>query len=1754
MNTGGVSEISPRARGIEERAHAREPIFGSVREQLGPQNKSDFVQGFGSCIDLVARLLRRAPDAWLKRQEPSHLAQIVRSTFSTLVEWNALAQSKATSASGPSNTASNSTPGLAASSQVIVSGQLGTYPAPGETNKSNDSKDASLLGGFDTVDSIRIALLDRPFIINTIDAVLRAHGRRPAAFLHPILSVGGESVSLSFIQLQPQAASGELPSQSPEKELAELLSDLRQALNHLTLAADDFADMRVAVEHFARMLQVRAGDAPNQDQQHESAEFLNWLLADSLVIEGVATWSVKNSQLSDAPSRKLGFFKGTPRDDSGADDRSKSNLVDRVISEAHSDAQELLQCGESLSVSLLSERSRFHHRGRLCSFHIYVPGRSNTDPQSESEDAPLVLSVIGQLTSKATSEEGSRIPVVRARLRAVLDAEGLRPSSHLYKAALRIIDGTPKHIVLSGDEHALHIQVGLLLEAQQRGERASCVRRDRSGRGVWAVVALPSFEFTSEIRSEIAQAFAFGLGVSSDIPDVFVTSVDEPLCRVYLYAPVVKEPSAEDLAALELILLDRSKGWASALGDILAAAPTLPLTNGAHAREGELRELRFHYAFPEDYQAIHSPAEALDDVALLDTLSEENPLAVKLCSSTSASEETTSISICCFGREITLSRSLPILEHAGFEVLHERAWCVRPLGGPRLFLHRFPVKVRGDRPFPALGAARDVVSAGVQQALLGKCEDDILNSLMTTAGLDIAALSLLRAYCMLLWQVKKFATRQTIREAFASNPSFARQFWEVAKLKFDPSLSLALADRIAQTDKGVADLRSALHAIQDITADRILRALVSLLQLTVRTNFFAKRAAVPLGAALGDKNGSGKEVKSLPGPRPEVVALKIHSEQLELLSHPRPLFEIFVSAPAFEGVHLRGSRVARGGIRWSDRREDFRSEVRDLMRTQQVKNAIIVPSGAKGGFVVKDLPQEREAQANAVKDCYREFIRALLSLTDNRVDNALVPPPGVICHDEPDPYLVVAADKGTASFSDVANTIAVEEFKFWLGDAFASGGSNGYDHKRLGVTARGAWEAVRQHFKDARIDFEKSPFTAVGIGDMSGDVFGNGLLESKNTKLIAAFNHKHIFIDPTPDPAASWNERNRLFNMPFSQWSDYDLTLLSKGGMVVARAAKEIELTKEARIALGLASDTPKILSGEQVVSLILKAPVDMLWNGGIGTYVKSRDESDGDVDDSANDAVRINADELRAKVVSEGGNLGFTQRARIDFAERGGLINTDAIDNSGGVDTSDHEVNLKILLSEVVKNGTLSLEDRNTALRDVSTEVVSYVLSHNRGQAVLISSSAKRGSKNLEYFKSLMNDLARRGYLNRAVHILPSDETLEDRARKGTGLFRPELAMCTAGVKLWVKDELLSSGLTQDPALFPFLSDYFPPQFRGKFDKLIRSHPLAPNIIATRVANELVETVGLTFVHRMCLSHSVDPSLVLRSLLAAHVLLQTPQRKLMIQPFDTFENHERYQQYRIELSAALREATAWLISNHSDSQNTKSKAATADSVTKDSVTKDSATSSTKTGGSVGDLCTAYAVNLQLIFNQPLSVLTGSLRDYVERRVPKYTELGFSENAAHTFAVSPLTPSLFEILWAARRCVAQRGVAQSSVSQKTGALLTETDVKVASSVFCTLIDTLGVYDLLAAQRSISTQSKWEHELLLSSYDDIRRATSLIAVSAMSHGVQDGSQVAAFLQKMPGIERLRLSAREIAEGAPQVAKISVFARLLRTFAE
>ncbi len=826
---------------------------------------------------------------------------------------------------------------------------------------------------------------------------------------------------------------------------------------------------------------------------------------------------------------------------------------------------------------------------------------------------------------------------------------------------------------------------------------------------------------------------------------------------------------------------------------------------------------------PAGYDELNWPNSAAIDLPIIDGLasgSADLGVETAMLHFTEASSTEWRFRVYHSGSAIPIADLLPLLDQLGFRAIDERAFNFR-LGERSVWLHDVGVQLPDD--IDLTPAARAEVQRAFIAEFRNTVEVDGLNRLVLRAGLTARQVELLRAYSRYLRQIGFPFSQQYIETTLVRHAGVAAQLVALFTARFTPDSG----DRTAEANVARAGIVEALDAVPSLDDDRTLRALLALIEATVRTNAFRP------GANAGYR---------------DVIAFKFDTSKVPDLPLPRPLFEIWVCSPRVEGVHLRNGRIARGGIRWSDRREDFRTEVLGLVKAQIVKNAVIVPTGAKGGFVLKRPPvAPDEFRAEGVA-CYRQFIAGLLDLTDNIVGGEIVPPPSTVRLDGDDPYLVVAADKGTATFSDIANGIAAE-YGFWLGDAFASGGSVGYDHKVMGITARGAWESVRRHAAVIGKDVDRDELTVVGIGDMSGDVFGNGLLRSPHVKLVAAFDHRHVFIDPNPDPTVSFAERERLFALPRSSWADYDVSLISAGGGVYPRTLKTIDLTAEARKRLGTDRES---LAPHELVSVILRAPVDLLWNGGIGTYVKAASETHADVGDRANDGLRVNGTELRCKMVGEGGNLGFTQRGRVEFALAGGLIYTDAIDNSAGVDCSDHEVNIKIALGAAVTSGVITVEQRNEVLADMTDEVGELVLDDNRAQTLALAIARRQALPMVNVHSRYLNTLESEGWLNRALEFLPTDRQIAERQAAGIGLTTPEFSVLLAYTKTANVAEMVRSDLPDDPYLEPELVRYFPQRLQREFHDQILTHRLRREIVATQVCNQLVNLSGISFDHRL--------------------------------------------------------------------------------------------------------------------------------------------------------------------------------------------------------------------------------------------------------------------------------------------------------------
>jgi glutamate dehydrogenase len=1140
-------------------------------------------------------------------------------------------------------------------------------------------------------------------------------------------------------------------------------------------------------------------------------------------------------------------------------------------------------------------------------------------------------------------------------------------------------------------------------------------------------------------------------------------------------------PSSPKRSAVKSSLEHLSESWRQDLRNAIVANPHLP--------SDESVVDQYIAAFPPEYQATFSVETCVADLEVMSTLCPEHPLVVRIEESrtgeanshTDSTGDQPSALVVLYNRgtNIPLSKTLPILENAGLEVLTVASFEVKPEQLTPVSISRMAVRPKfapnGEEVF-----FPETVSFGLRDVFSGSAENDALNALLALGPLDVEAISVLRAYSCLLWQLIKFATRGAIFEALVAEPKAAVLLWDFFNARFNPvhNASVATPELRTATMDGIEHAYlSHLSTVREINRDRILRSLLSLVKHTVRSNFF-------------HRNG-------------RALALKLESEKIEIIPHPRPKFELFIRSPHFEGTHLRADMVARGGIRWSERNDDYRTEVLGLMNTQRIKNVVIVPNGAKGGFAIRHLPKDQKEIFATVEKCYREYIRACLSVTDNRVGATIVHPEGLVIYDQPDPYFVVAADKGTATFSDIANEIAVNEFQFWLGDAFASGGSKGYDHKLYGITARGAWECVRRHFHDLGLHYESEPFSVIGIGDMSGDVFGNGLLMSDKAKLIGAFNHKHIFIDPSPDPAISFSERKRLFETPHTQWSDYDKNLISEGGGVFGRFDKEISLTPQIRIALGLRDDTPSTLNGEELIALMLQAPCDLLWNGGIGTYVKASSESHVDVNDRHNDRVRINADQLRARVIGEGGNLGLTQKARVEAGLAGVALNTDAIDNSAGVDLSDHEVNLKILFAEMIREKTLTVEQRDSLMLEIAQEVTQQVLDHNRNHSVLLSLSVNRSKKSLSYIKSLLRDLSRLGYVSRRHLVLPDDATLEERDQRHLGLSRPELSVCVASVKMWIKDILSSSNLIQDPVFKRYLVEYFPTTIRHRFPKEVLKHPLWENIIATEVTSKLVDAVGITFVHRMCSNHSVPPLTVLKCALAADEILGLGEIRSALTQFDNSYDNDFFLTSRRDLSGSLRDVTAWLIARHGHDL------------------------------SLEGMVSQYRAAFLGCVEQSDSIFVGDNRVLCESRYLSFSQRGLKPSHARRLAVIPLIVNLLEHIRISQRT----GISVSQIARVDAQLITELS--------------MAPYALI--NRLPETKDKWEHQLLLSAYDDIRRHLSYLTERLVGMGILEDAEITEKIRRSPNYELVTHIIEEVNRSSSTVAAIGVMAKHLRSIA-
>jgi len=1315
-------------------------------------------------------------------------------------------------------------------------------------------------------DLVRIIQPDAPFLVDSVLVALADAGVSVRALFHPVVECG--SRRLSVIMLVIDAV--------PQERRDALGESLAAALGDVHAAVADHGEMLALMRRSVQQLEAAPPAGVDAEVQAETLAFLRWLKSDHFVFLGARDYDYPRTADGDyeaeAPLSQAGEGLGVLRD--------PERRVLRRASEPAVLTKQMrrqLDLSEPVTVAKANLRSRVHRRAYMD--YIGVK-RYGPDGRATGETR-----FVGLFTAEAYDRVASDVPLVRRKVANALARADKVPGSHNEKRLRNILENYPRDELFQiTEDELLSIALGIL-HLYDRPRIRIFTRQDPFDRFVSVLLFVPRERYDVSVRERIGQilARAWGGRISAWYPQLS----DAPLTRVHFIIGV--EPGdhpTPDLAQLEADVAEAGRGWMERFESALRRADVDEVEVGPLSA-------RWARAFGAAYRDRYDADEAVRDLQEIDRLNADGrpgrgeAVAVRAFRTGEDSPLQFRFKLYRRGPTVPLSDVLPILADMGLKTLEEYGYPIRPLGEGEIHVHEFLMEdPRGEAlDFADVKAPFEAAFAAVWT---GRTESDGFNRLVIELGITWREAALVRTLARYRQQTGLDPSQAVQEEALREYPDVSRALVSLFKAKFEGDLAVETREpMVAELNDKIAAL---LQAVKSLDHDRVLRRLAALVGAIKRTNYFQV-----------DADGE---------PKP-YISIKIASRELEDLPLPKPYREIFVWAPHVEGVHLRFGPVARGGLRWSDRRDDFRTEVLGLVKAQQVKNAVIVPVGSKGGFYPKCLPRggDRDAvQAEAIR-AYRTFLSGLLDLTDNIVaDGSVARPAHVIAWEGDDPYLVVAADKGTATFSDIANGVSAA-YGFWLGDAFASGGSIGYDHKAMGITARGAWEAVKRHFREMGKDIQTQPFTMVGVGDMSGDVFGNGALLSKATKLVAAFDHRDIFIDPNPDPAISWAERKRLFDLPRSSWQDYDKGLISEGGGVFPRSAKSIQLTPQIKALLDISDDA---LDPVSLIRAILKAPAELLYLGGIGTYVKAPAETDVQVGDKANDAVRINADELRVQVVGEGANLGFTQAGRILFGQNGGRINTDAIDNSAGVDTSDHEVNIKILVGSAVTNGVLPAEERTPLLASMTEEVGLKVLAHNYDQTLALTLQQAEGVKALDAQQRFMQALSARGKLDRKVEGLPGDARVKEMMTAGVPLARPELAVLLAYAKLELSDDIVASTAPEDPFFEETLVRYFPEPL-ARFEPEMKSHRLRREIIATVLANEMVNMCGPTFPDRLRGAAECDTTALVLAFEAARRAFRLDEAWDAVSALDLKISAEGQVALYQEIAVVLRRQAFWL-------------------------------------------------------------------------------------------------------------------------------------------------------------------------------------------------------------------------------------------------
>ncbi|WP_208543114.1 NAD-glutamate dehydrogenase [Nocardioides euryhalodurans] len=1334
---------------------------------------------------------------------------------------------------------------------------------------------------------VEVVTDDMPFLVDSLTMELVQQDRDVRVVIHPqmdvVRDITGQLKSVTGVEDGSVAPEGdvireswmhiEMSRVSRNEDVAAIEEALQRVLVDVRVSVEDWPKMN---EEIRQIDAVLGTDPPplSRSEIAQGQDLLRWLAADHFTFLGYREYRLESDGEDDVlralPGTGLGILRF---------DQDMSSSFGKLPAAVRAKAREKTL----LVLAKANSRATVHRPAYL----DYV-GVKTFDAAGEVVGERRFL---GLFSSAAYTESVLRIPLLREKASEVIRRAGFDPRSHAGKALMDTLENYPRDELFHTPVEELVPIAVAVMHARERRQVKIFIRRDTYGRYVSALVYLPRDRYNTSVREKFSAILQEELGGESVEFSVRLGESATANVHFVVHPPKGGEIRSVDTGDLERQLAEASRSWRDDF--VSAAMEQYGDDEGAHLSG------KYADSFPEAFKEDFSPGIGAADLEMLEALGEVG-IDLRLYAKGDESPDEGRLKVFRTGSPLSLSHILPMLSSMGVEVVDERPYELDGLDRPT-FIYEFGLrydKATGpDSPVRFQDALRAVWE--------GYNEIDGFNRLVLDAGLTWRQATVLRAYAKYMRQGNSPFAQDYIEDALAGNVDITRLLVRLFEVRFDPEAAADAEERGRRTGEVEDKLAGALDDVVSLDHDRILRAYLTHIRATLRTNYFQPGAE---------------------GGVHPYISFKLEPSAIPDLPEPRPSYEIFVYSPRVEGVHLRFGSVARGGLRWSDRRDDFRTEVLGLVKAQMVKNTVIVPVGAKGGFFCKQLPDpgDRDAWMAEGIACYTTFISGLLDITDNLVDGRTVPPRSVVRHDGDDSYLVVAADKGTATFSDIANGVA-QDYGFWLGDAFASGGSVGYDHKAMGITARGAWVSVQRHFRERGIDCQAEDFTAVGIGDMSGDVFGNGMLCSEHIRLVAAFDHRDIFLDPDPDAATSYAERRRLFDLPRSSWQDYDRDLISEGGGVYPRSMKSIPVHPAVRQALGLDESVEKVTPAE-LMKAILQAPVDLLWNGGIGTYVKAADETHADAGDKANDAIRVDGRDLRAECVGEGGNLGLTQLGRIEYAQRGGRINTDFIDNSAGVDTSDHEVNIKILLDRVVAGGDLTGERRNSLLAEMTDEVADLVLRDNYEQNLALANAVANSPSLLHVHEDWMKKLERDGVLNRDLEALPTSRQVRRRLERGGALTVPELCVLMSWTKIVLADELLASDLPDDPYLDIDLQAYFPAPMQKGFTQQLREHPLRREIIVTQVVNDLVNGAGMTFVPRLSGETGATAAELTRANFVAREIFASLPLREELKGWDNRLDAQVQTRMRIQMRTLVERASRWLVTNRRpplDSQGT---------------------------------------------------------------------------------------------------------------------------------------------------------------------------------------------------------------------------------------